>query len=395
MIEELKADFQVSSPLMTADHEPLKKDDTVRAPAIKGALRFWWRALNWDRVLTSKGNNSQALQQLHQEEADLFGFAAGNSGSQAKVLINVTGTLNEELFARNTISFSGTDNTGITYLMGQGIYNRKDGSKTSGLAGHFTLRCIWRQGTLTREQIDQLQQAIKALGLLGAIGARARKGFGSLSLQALIYNNFPQEIPQDLPGLQQWVSALKRDCQSEVQPPFTALSRKTQCWHLPLKAQGSDITQSLKLLNEYGKEMMRYRLSASSTNGEVTGKGLFKEDARQLRLVVDGKHPTQAPQRAIFGLPHNVFFLDAKTAVEAKPDQHERRASPLLAHVHRFADGKLALIATLIPAQFLPKGEKIVIASNKGGKQISLPFEPDWQTIQRFIDQCAARELTV
>ena len=207
MIQEFKAEYRISAPLVMAGHDALEKGDSLRPPSLKGALRFWWRALNWSRLRQQTGNDNEALKALHREESELFGSAAGQSGQQAKVLLRLTSCLDTEEFSAGS---ELKQELGLVYLLGQGMYSRDKGSKGSkraGLRGKVILRCVWRHDALSNEQINGLQQAIEALGLLGSLGARARKGFGSLSLQSLMMNDQALLVPQNLDELGNWIKA--------------------------------------------------------------------------------------------------------------------------------------------------------------------------------------------
>lgn len=379
-MKEFKACYKVSSPLIAGGHEKLQKGDSVRPPAIKGALRFWWRALNWSPIRRLHANDKDALKALHREESDLFGSAAGQTGKQAKVLLRLTGVLDcEEFPVKQELD------PGLAYLLGQGMYRRKGGTERPGLSGYVIVKCVWREGTLTEHQISSIQQALLALGLLGSIGARARKGFGSLSIQHLTLDGNELPCPQTPEQLSQWLQGISAKCDNDLLPPFTAWSSKTRCWALPLNS-------NMPLLEEYGKQMMTYRLSDKSATGGASGLGLFKNDARELRQLIEGGSPKSAPRRAVFGLPNNVYYIDIKENVEVNPEKHERRASPLLAHLHEFPDGKRQMIATLLPAVFLPESEGIKIKHK--GKCKNLPFTPEWKVIEAFIQHCNGKELT-
>ncbi len=394
MIKTLVAELQVSAPLIMSGHTSLEKGDSLRPSAIKGALRFWWRALQWPQFRERHASDQEALKALHQAEADLFGAAAGESGKQSKVLLRLGPGQKLDAQAFSKGQDLSKSHPGAVYLMGQGQHQRNNGSLCAGLqsSAPMSLRLSWRADTLKDDEQDGLVRAVMALGLLGSVGARARKGFGSLSLQALTLNKQPLPVPANRAELRYWLADLPRG-KADPLPPFTAFGPASRCWVLGLKPA----REPLALLNEYGLQMMGYRLSDKSAfAGGQHGRGLFKGDSRSLRAVTEGGKPDQVPQRAVFGLPNNVFFIDNKQTVEVNPGQHERRASPLLAHLHRFPSGEQIMLATLLPAQFLPEGEGLSIThkgKNKGNTH-SLPFSPDWSVVESFIKQCGGEELT-
>lgn len=72
MPEKISATYRIVTPMFIGDAEQQASD--ISPTSVKGALRFWWRALNWGRCLQHEGNNqAAALSFLHAQEAALFG----------------------------------------------------------------------------------------------------------------------------------------------------------------------------------------------------------------------------------------------------------------------------------------------------------------------------------
>ncbi|MBU1487930.1 hypothetical protein KKH56_07790 [bacterium] len=80
----------------------------------------------------------------------------------------------------------------------------------------------------------------------------------------------------------------------------------------------------------------------------------------------------------MFGLPHNYGKYDDQKVNAAT---HERRASPLLFHVHRLSDKEYIGVSVLLKSRFLPDGEQI----NAGGKNVAAKVD-DWTVITDFLD---------
>ncbi|HDX9007857.1 type III-B CRISPR module RAMP protein Cmr1 [Aeromonas dhakensis] len=396
MIQTLVAELQVSAPLIMSGHTSLEKGDSLRPSAIKGALRFWWRALQWPQLRESHASDQEALKALHQAEADLFGAAAGESGKQSKVLLRIDAKqrLDMQAFSRGQ-DLSRTNNQsksypGAVYLMGQGHHD-KNGCQCAGLlsSAPISMRLSWRANTLEDAERDGLVRAVMALGLLGSVGARARKGFGSLSLQALTLNGQPLPVPTNLVELRHWLAELPRGSTDEL-PPFTAFGPASRCWMIGLKPA----REPLELLNEYGLQMMHYRQTdKQDKQGKVRGLGLFKDDIRQLSKLLENRRIERAPQRAIFGLPSHIRLqknIEIKPAGKSSDGKaYERRASPLLAHIHRFPSGEQIMLTIMLPAKFLPEDRLIITAS----REQEISFSPDWSVIEGFIKQCGGEEL--
>ncbi len=73
-MQKLTATYRIVTPLFLGGAD--QKATDIRPPSVKGALRFWWRALNWGRIRSECQNDADALCELNQHEADLFGAAA-------------------------------------------------------------------------------------------------------------------------------------------------------------------------------------------------------------------------------------------------------------------------------------------------------------------------------
>jgi len=107
----LTATYHIVTPMFIGNGE--QKADSVRPPSIKGALRFWWRALNWGKCLSEGGTESEALKHLHQQESALFGSAADEAGSgQGRFLLRVS---QQPRIALETV-WPQNNNTGSSYL---------------------------------------------------------------------------------------------------------------------------------------------------------------------------------------------------------------------------------------------------------------------------------------
>jgi hypothetical protein len=98
---------------------------------------------------------------------------------------------------------------------------------------------------------------------------------------------------------------------------------------------------------------------------------LFHQDAATIRRELGRQNLPSSPERCIFGLPHNYsrFERDASNSVPAgtragyfqfKADidpagEAERRASPLLLHIHETTSGEVVAVWMLFESAFLPE----------------------------------------
>jgi CRISPR-associated protein Cmr1 len=91
-------------------------------------------------------------------------------------------------------------------------------------------------------------------------------------------------------------------------------------------------------------------------------------------------------------MPHNYFFSSLqkpnnKVDIPTKPRDkskvyRERRASPLLVHVHPVGNEYIGVLL-MMRSTFLPQGEKVLIGRSE------VPVAVDWQVIETFMQRPA------
>lgn len=275
-------------------------DVELRPPSIKGALRFWWRALHWGECLEKTVNREEALKELHRQEAELFGIATKpeNGGGQGVFLLK----LKENLSTGIESNWPKNNDAGAGFL-GYGLDATKDGSphKKAIQKGEFTL-CLVLKKTITEQQVEQLKQVLKLWGLLGGLGSRSRRGFGSIALRKLDDEcfNFADKTAY-FDAIRTFLDPLEL---APEMPIFTALN---QSLVIGVAKEGADYKRVMDALG-----------------------GQYKEARNKA-----GKGRAKVP----FGLPLS------------KTDDKNRRSSPLLMHIHRVATGYIAIVS-FIPADF-------------------------------------------
>lgn len=390
MPECLEATYRLVTPMFIggADQTP---GDGIRPPSFKGALRFWWRALNWSSCLQELGDESTALQLLHQREARLFGIAANQKTSgQGCFLLRIEAETHKR--AKSALPTPGS---GHQYLLGQGLYHFNDKYLREALDADDVVRVTlrFRPGT-TRDERDSIAKALLAIGLFGGLGSRARKGFGALAIQS--FDGADLAVPASTKEVHDSLTALV-GARSEALPPFSAFSAHTRIDLIA--ANGADAWQ---LLGKLGMEMQLYR--SWGRNGMVAGTPAERNFARDHDLAQQaaaGEAVHEHPKRVIFGLPHNYYFSSTKdkldvNAMAPKPEGGgwndlgtQRRASPLFLHPHQFPDGSVAALITLLPGQFLPDTWRIGLKGKK--PPIRVDVDPDWSVLHGFMDRFAER----
>lgn len=389
----LKAELLITTPMFLGDGG--QKATSIRPPSIKGALRFWWRALQWPRLYARHGHVATALKALHTEEADLFGRAAGHKGAHYKESkeqeasgqgrFRITVAQTEVAPAANY-----QPSQSVQYLLRQGLYHLRDPLNSDT---PFAVTLTAKPGVyrLQDKQWKSLEEALLCWGLLGGLGARARKGLGSVSLQSLAGGAY--QAPQNRADYEALLSRLLSPLQGQAPqlPPFTAFSSTSR---VDIALEADQPSQALNMLVD---EMQMYR--AYGRNGEVNGRPAeqnFGDDHDLVLAAINGGALAHAPRRTVFGLPHNYYFSSAQEGFEISADWGNRRASPLLLHVHQLPTGKSLGVVTMLPAVFLPRENARLKVGTR--RKSTLPLRSgdiDWTVLHDFLDRFPQRRTLV
>ncbi|MGC8726324.1 MAG: type III-B CRISPR module RAMP protein Cmr1 [Thermoplasmata archaeon] len=166
---KIEAKFEIVTPMLHGAHQTKAE---IRVPSIKGMLRFWWRAINY---------NSN-IYELWEKDAFIFGSS-------------------DEKIGKSKVSIMLTENNTSTY------YNKNP--KPTGLDGEFKIRIDINEKQVdnTVYVYDEVVKVLKVVGLLGGIGSRSRRGYGSISIVELKTDNNTQwEVPTNK---DQYITELK------------------------------------------------------------------------------------------------------------------------------------------------------------------------------------------
>ena len=394
-VTRVDATYLVTTPMFCGGANPERRAE-LRLPSFKGALRFWWRALAWRRL----GGDLAAVRK---NEAELFG---SSDGGQSRVLMGMKGPRRSrireiEKGAVLTVPGGGGPvGDGVRYL-GYGLMEAFASRHKRTKAGELTRPCLETPFDFTVSmtcrdlrggELVSLRNALIALGTLGGMGARSRKGFGSLALRSLRADGSPQWDPPRSPDeLGTRIRALYRDgalvCPPSSLPPITAISARSR--HLIVTGREVD---ALRLLDLLGREQVRYRSWGRNGRilGEMRSERNFRED-HDLMGLPSLQRDTH-PKRIAFGLPHNYGGGRDKQVGPAAPDL-DRRASPLFIHIHE-CGGDAVAVVSFLPAEFLPQGKRRI---SVGGRKVSLAdnetlYRPIHDYLDRLLDPKKRKE---
>lgn len=394
-MQRIKATYRVTTPMFLggAEHQA-----ELRAPSIKGLLRYWWRALAWSRI--------QDVADLRRQESELFGSSDENIG-QSKVLLRLTAPQKAPVVMkpREVLKDGATVvGEGARYL-GYGVMEAFSSTKKGTKAGQLTRPCfpvrfdlsveLLMKPTISATQRKQIEESLIAVGLFGGLGSKSRKGYGSLSLQSLSCedqgNGPPQELwksPANIDELERAITTLlgtndrqnqgNSNASTDPVPEWTAFSPRSR---VVLVAPDEPSMSSLALLDRVGREMLRYRswgkggqvLGAQSEKNFRDDHDLMKQDSGERRAH---------PRRVVFGLPHN-YGKQLADHVEPSGD-YDRRASPLFIHIHALNGSSPVAVISFLPSRFLP-GENPKLSV--GDREVDLRADGLWEPIHSYLNR--------
>ena len=383
MPTEIEASYQIVTPLFCSGSNPDSPE--LRLPSFKGVLRYWWRALAWSQY-------DGQLGRIQQRENALFGSAESGRSRVSMKLDRVSKPSSVSIKEVLTISPENRQpvGAGARYL-GYGVMEAFGSQKRKTRVGQLTRAClrapvdfaVSMQGrTLDEEHLQSLTNALIALGTLGGMGAKSRKGYGSLVLRSLRVNGKEEyRAPQSLDELQKIIVNFSNNRTVSAMPEYTALSQETR--HVLISKSKQE---PIELLDLIGCELIRFR--SWGFRGKILDADAernFKDDHDLMKKSV--KERRKHPRRIAFGLPHNYGrYSDQQVAPYDK--NLDRRASPLFIHIHKCGDMPVAVLSFL-PARFLPHGKSAI---SVGGKKISqIPEDVLYRPVHEFLDRLLDR----
>jgi CRISPR-associated protein Cmr1 len=336
----ITADFEILTPMFLGGADQNKAE--LRAPSIKGALRFWYRALD---------------PRFFEREPTIFG--AGGEGAGQSLLVvrcrEVEGAGDQKSFAgynpdqftqgRGTKATKGLIYLGYPFNMGKNTERR---AINPGTRFSVSVSChrAWK-GAPEDAQLP-LRSALAslwALGHLGALGSRSRRGFGALALHAWRLtdahgNELKCDDLRSLPllSLTTSPSAWKTGALQAID-----VFRR---WFGSFKQEGDPeashhphVGKNVDLVIRKDGFQRDWRRAMVSLGTELQGFRQRKQPDYdrvkahvQFMLKDGGQQIDRIPERAAFGLPLTFRFssVPAGKPVTFTPVRGERHGSPLL-----------------------------------------------------------------
>lgn len=341
----LVCDFEVLTPMFLGGADPISADPQraaeLRAPSIKGAMRFWYRAFD---------------PKFKERERMYFG-TGGENGGQSRLIVRCrTEDRAQKLMTWNEINqgIGRQPPNGLVYLGFPFGMKGNERRRAIPPGARFAVEVSCHRSVPGQREhgptpLHAALASMWSLGHFGALGTRARRGFGAIALtgwrlegreEAALPDTGLKELPllhrastisdwvagahQGIATLKRWFGAFEQ--KDRLRHPCFGPKTQLVVW---TEHQRGDWRGALLAL---GQEFQNARQRQPPDYAPVKDHVRFKSDG-------GGRHIEQMPVRATFGLPLTFRYrsLPHGKPVTFAPISGERHGSllflrPVLAH---------------------------------------------------------------
>jgi len=380
MVNGVQVKVETVTPLFLGGADPRGALE-LRAASVRGALRFWLRALLGGVI----GDEPQRLQDLRAAEAAVFGST--DTGA-SPVIVRIVNSPREVSIPFSKLAewdpkSKRYGKPGIAYLFFAARGTRNEPERYAIQAGtSFDLEIVARPGAKVDNAFEYAYAALWLLTHLGGLGARSRRGAGSLQVTRVEGNTLPSELPP---------LEVRSNTPVELQEELRDGLRRLR----EMAGVGTSVG-SLSVFDVLHPKACRVWVvdkTFGSWEGALDSIGQqmrqFRNrrppDYENVKKAVQGGPLTQPVQRAAFGLPIVFYYRSlrgAKGTLEG--ERHDRRASPLLIRTTRLSNEKYTLVLTFFQAKLLESGENLRL---KRQGSPALVAAPDLSPIGDFIKE--------
>jgi CRISPR type III-B/RAMP module RAMP protein Cmr1 len=358
-------------------------------PSLRGVLAYWLRALAGPYV----GDDIAGLRQV---ETELFGTAAGEGPARPSRIL---------LRSRQRIAVSEppteeevtTGYAGLAYLMNQGLTNDKN---QKGGDGGKARRVRPREFTVSVRNLgdplhaDLFNCALWALRAFGGIGARSRRGFGTLAVTApmrhLPVKRFDldwlhRDNIEDFSHVRECVHAALADL--DVPHGSFVSTPSYPCFLDGLfyveEHVIKNVSDDLSCLALVGKLFRDFRRPRKNSKGRPTITRGYDD---VVRPFIAHKRPTKPFLDGAFGLPVSYTLNSGNGTATIEPvasDEILRRASPLWLRVTNIR-GEWRLRSLAFYTDWLP--DSVTLRLKSDGRKPEIIVKPSPREVGETIE---------
>jgi CRISPR-associated protein Cmr1 len=376
-------ELRTVTPVMGGAPETRKVDqvDFIRAPTIRGHLRFWWRALYAARWQDEK--------KLLEHERELWGGMGTDGGEPVRSQV--------ELRVIKVGGPAKPDPSGIPKTEAYALWPA-DRSKAERWPPGLRFRLEWSapERMNGRDAAQEVEAALRAWILFGGYGSRTRRGCGSLTIdgQATVNGQAQDWLPETptSASLEKLFSHAGLRLESASSPARPTPSLHGAGLHLEMESESNAEAawhKALGWLRDFrqgeappDEKQPEWFARAAGGTRDRPGRSRWPEPDK-IRRLLKRSPKEHAPRyneqpawpRAGFGLPIQLKFQqqsrDERPYTPSEPGddkgfmllwsegstKHDRLASPLIVKPLPLTDGRFAPMALWLSRQLPEKAE--------------------------------------
>lgn len=318
-------EIQIITPCFCGGAIPEQQAE-IRAPSIRGQLRWWFRVLGGFR------SEPLAAMPVREQENLIFGSTAGETGTAGKLQVRIHAEGGKSLFSSAEFPVPGMQSP-EGYL----VFPLRNKPRRRSALTDFRLDLTWRG---TEALAADLAALASVLGNLGALGFRSRRAMGALACA---------------PGSLPLRAALER---------FASSTTAINVRRLNLRLNSSE--QAISALAQWLRGWRQHGRSQDLRPGNQDGKppenpGFW---AAKRDHDIGYSVPAVAGQpafRPALGLPIVQRISGSTNNWEWERNPKGRFASPVLLRPHKDAEGNWHALVIFVDAHRWPAGKKVYL----------------------------------
>jgi CRISPR-associated protein Cmr1 len=344
--ETIELELRLITPMFGGGYKAREVDplQPIRPAAIRGHLRFWWRA--------TAGARYASVADLHKAETELWGGASTKDNpAVGKVALQVHILSAGEKASYSQVAPPSKPKDGP--LHGYFLFPFQEQKKQNIPAAvgrrqvSFQLR-LTLDASLSEAQRAEVRTALKAWIAFGGVGARTRRGCGALTV---VGANANQWLPPTQ-GLAEWLE-MPRDAASDHD------------WTTLAGARGIVVPTASpeEAWRELGQFWARFRKGHFAQAYSPMSGGKWR-DYRQVLCQLRSQGNTLRLAKPFLGLPivYQKFGKQTPFTGTLEPAQSGRMASPVILKPIALQGGKFGALVLVMHA---PKPDKIRVNSQE------------------------------
>jgi len=344
--ETIELELRLITPMFGGGYKAREVDplQPIRPAAIRGHLRFWWRA--------TAGARYTSVAELHKAETELWGGASTKDNpAVGKVAIQVQILSAGEETPYSQVAPPSKPEDGPLHGYFLFPFREQREQNIPAAVGRKQVRFQLRltlDASLSEAQRAEVRTALKAWIAFGGVGARTRRGCGALTV---VGANADQWLPPEQ-GLAQWLGM----------PPNAA----SKCdWTTLAGARGIVVPTASpeEAWRELGQFWARFRKGHFAQAYSPMSGGKWR-DYRQVLCQLRSQGNTLRLAKPFLGLPivYQKFGEQTPFTGTLEPAQSGRMASPVILKPIALQGGKFGALVLVMHA---PKPDKIRVNSEE------------------------------